>query len=223
MNNADNTQLEAAQNDFARSLKQIISGRQSIREFLKEPVKKELLLEVINAARLAPSPTNSQPWYFLIFSGDNTKRIVEILLQDAEKIDIAGYKKICFDSARIIAGAPHLITVWNMKYSSKRLSRLKELIGGSYYENYEIAEILSIGCAVENMWLTAESLGLGMVWLMPNLRSLNLFSQEFQVDGAIAAFAPIGYPAKNSADSLRTQRKPLDKISGFYDSKETGK
>lgn len=200
-------------------LKQIISDRRSIREFLNKQVPKELLLEVIDAGRLAPSPTNSQPWYFLVVSGEDTKKISDIIRQEAEHIDVTGYKMICLDSAEIVEKAPHVITVWNMKYRSNRLKKLKDIIGEDYYKNFLLAEIASIGCAVENMWLTAQALGLGMVWLMPNIESYEKYSREFGINGDIIAYVPIGYPS-SGAGVIYTQRKPLGKICAFYSPKD---
>jgi len=209
--------------DSSAILKRIISERRSVREFLNKPVPKELLLEVINAGRLSPSPTNSQPWYFLILSGNDTKKASQIISQEAEDLEIAGYKEIALDSARIIANAPHVITVWNMKYNSNRLKRLKDLIGEDYYRNYEIAEIACIGCAVENMWLTAQSLGLGMVWLMASRKSYEECSKEFGIDGNIIAYIPIGYPSEGAfgTSALHTQRKSIEEVCSFYNSQDT--
>ena len=40
-----------------------VRRRRSIRRFRPDPVPEEDLLRMLDAARLAPSPENSQPWW----------------------------------------------------------------------------------------------------------------------------------------------------------------
>jgi len=65
-----------------------IKGRMSIRKFRSEPVPKELLLEVIEAAQRSPSYKNSQPWEISIVSGKMkealSKRLVDLFQSGAE-------------------------------------------------------------------------------------------------------------------------------------------
>lgn len=201
--------------DVPSILKTVIAERRSVRKFLDKPVPEGLLREVINAGRLAPSPTNSQPWYFVVLSGDDTKPLARIFSEEAQNVEVPGFQKIVFDSAEVVAKAPHVITVWNMKHYSRRLKKLANMIGDVYYKNYEIAEIASLGCAVENMWLTAESLGLGMVWLMATRIGSKKYPQEFNIKGDIIAVLPIGYPL-HEAEEKRMRRKTFGKICMFY-------
>lgn len=43
-----------------------IQNRQSVRSYLPTPVPKRLLARILEAARLAPSASNRQPWHFII-------------------------------------------------------------------------------------------------------------------------------------------------------------
>ena len=49
-----------------QELLELINRRQSQRTYTDRPVEKEKLLRCIEAARLAPSANNSQPWKFII-------------------------------------------------------------------------------------------------------------------------------------------------------------
>jgi nitroreductase len=49
-----------------------IQTRRSIRSFQDKPVADELLTEIIQAAMLAPSAGNQQPWHFLVVNDRNT-------------------------------------------------------------------------------------------------------------------------------------------------------
>lgn len=53
-----------------------IYSRRSIRKYTKEPIKEELIKEIINAGMYAPSAVNKQPWHFIVFK--NTQSIQKI-------------------------------------------------------------------------------------------------------------------------------------------------
>ncbi|MEW6377994.1 MAG: nitroreductase family protein [bacterium] len=204
----------------AISLKEIIYSRSSIRKFSDKPVPEELLYQVIDAGRMSPSPTNSQPWYFSIFTGQDTKLISELLSEEAQSLIVPGYRDIIFQSAQITAQAPHIITAWNMKHFSSRLKKIEGLIGENFSRNYERAELVSIGCAVQNMWLMAHSLGLGMVWLMASLSGSEKCAEKFGLRGELIAYLPIGYPLDGNNTALKKKRKNLSDICSFYSAKE---
>ncbi len=44
----------------------VVASRRSVREFLPEPVPQEVLDRCVDAARMAPSTSNIQPWEFVI-------------------------------------------------------------------------------------------------------------------------------------------------------------
>ena len=46
---------------------ELVKHRQSDRKYSARAVEKEKLLQCLEAARLAPSANNSQPWKFIIF------------------------------------------------------------------------------------------------------------------------------------------------------------
>jgi nitroreductase len=53
----------------------VVLGRRSTRGFLKQPVPKALIREVIELAMRAPSSLNTQPWNFTVVSGAPLDRI----------------------------------------------------------------------------------------------------------------------------------------------------
>jgi nitroreductase len=75
-----------------------ILNRRSIRKFKNEPVSEEVINNILEAGRLAPTATNQQPWHFVfvrnkqekeafIFSGFNR------FVTDADFIVLGVYKK----------------------------------------------------------------------------------------------------------------------------------
>ena len=56
-----------------------IRDRRSIRKYKADKIKDEDILQIIEAARLAPSGSNTQPWKFIIIKDETTKKkIVEV-------------------------------------------------------------------------------------------------------------------------------------------------
>lgn len=51
----------------------LIGMRQSVRAYADQPVEKEKLLRCIEAARLAPSACNAQPWKFIVVDNPGIK------------------------------------------------------------------------------------------------------------------------------------------------------
>ncbi|HZX63530.1 MAG TPA: nitroreductase family protein [Bacteroidales bacterium] len=60
----------------SKELLDLIHHRQSQRTYTDQPVEKEKLLRCIEAARLAPSANNSQPWKFIIIDDPGLKNAV---------------------------------------------------------------------------------------------------------------------------------------------------
>jgi nitroreductase len=55
------------------ALLDLIQHRKSVREFLDIPVEREKIMTCLEAARLAPSESNSQPWRFIIVDDKELK------------------------------------------------------------------------------------------------------------------------------------------------------
>ena len=52
-----------------------VESRRTIRDFLPEPVPQEVLDRCLDAARLAPSSSNLQPWEFVVIRDPETRRL----------------------------------------------------------------------------------------------------------------------------------------------------
>jgi len=55
------------------NVEKAIESRRSIRKYLDRDVPGDLILELMEAARLAPSGNNAQPWKFFVVSDDEIK------------------------------------------------------------------------------------------------------------------------------------------------------
>ncbi|MCE5194516.1 MAG: nitroreductase [Nitrospiraceae bacterium] len=62
-----------------------VKTRLSVRRFKPEPVSKNMLFEIIDAARHSPSYKNSQPWEIIIVSGKKKEELSKLLIEIFEK------------------------------------------------------------------------------------------------------------------------------------------
>ena len=127
-----------------------IEDRRSIRKYTDKPVDDNILMTLIDAARLCQSGKNRQPWQFLILKGEQKDRLTDLMLEQAEKAEseLPGWAQWVNYSAGVIRQAPVLLLVLREKD-----------------EYWKTSDLLSIGAAVEHICLRATDLGLGSLWL----------------------------------------------------------
>jgi nitroreductase len=153
----------------------LVKKRRSCRSYSAKPVLREKIERCLEAARLAPSACNSQPWRFI--SVVDT-RLKESLAQHA----FAGL----YAMNRFAKEAPVLIVV--IRERSKYAARLGGTLRGLDYS------LIDLGIAVEHLVLQAAELGLGTCWLgwfdeRAVKRVLGL-ERSFKIDVIIS----LGYP-----------------------------
>jgi len=54
-----------------------IKGRRSIRQFSREPIEKETLEKLLDAARWAPTASNQQRWRFVVVTSPTVKELIK--------------------------------------------------------------------------------------------------------------------------------------------------
>jgi len=56
------------------NLPDLVKQRRSVRDFSDKPVEREKIMMCLEAARLAPSACNSQPWKFIVVDDPQIKQ-----------------------------------------------------------------------------------------------------------------------------------------------------
>lgn len=143
-------------------LEQIMMLRRDVRgnHFLANEVCDDDLNKILNAAIMAPSVGYSQPWEFVVikdplikqkvadnFVVENTK--AQALFDDKERAKYANLK------LEGITESPINIAVFYKQPSGPILGQTSMVDMGEY----------SVVCAVQNMWLMARALNIGIGWV----------------------------------------------------------
>ena len=127
-------------------VKKLIAQRRSIRRYLDKPVEREKILECLEAARLAPSADNVQPWRFLVIDNNDLK-------EEFAKEVFSGIYSV----SKFAAKAPVLIVILaRLDIIANRIG--KQIQGVNFY-------LIDVGIAGEHVVLQAEELGLGTCWI----------------------------------------------------------
>lgn len=157
-------------------LQKAIEDRRSIRKFKNIDVDNELIIKLLEVARIAPSAKNLQPWRFYIAKGDIKNKIAQ-LMKDYHKnnpINTAGM----LSTANAIEEAPVLILVF------------RKGDGISLERN----DILSIGASIEHILLKATELGLGSLWICAMYKVRNEIARLVGSDLELYSAIAIGHP-----------------------------
>lgn len=152
-----------------------IETRRTIRKFKEVTPSVEDINKIINAARLAPSSTNTQMWHYLAIYNNQIKlKMKEAVQSSYDEIknwqESKGYEgKIEYYKQHSIffADAPVLIAVL-MEPKSSIIQDILLKKGLSHQEverNRPHPDILSIGASIENLSLAAHALNYGTCWM----------------------------------------------------------
>jgi len=182
-------------------LMEAIKGRRSIRKYRAEPVSEEALQTVLEAARWAPSWSNTQCWRLIVVRDNETKS----KLADTLKGIKAGRTNPADEAVRtapiVIAACAELgITGYYRDESGE--NKLATDKGEAWY-------MFDVALAVQNMSLAAHALGLGTVHtgLLDAVEAARILGVPENV--VVVELLPLGWPDEEPA------ARPRKEISEF--------
>lgn len=181
-------------------LKEAIENRRSIRKYKDIEVSDNIIADLIDCARLAPSAKNRQPWIYLIVKEQVKDNIADIMLKQVENLGDERlndkYSSVP-TSARVIKEAPILILVFK-----------------DIDDDWYTGDCLSIGGAIEHICLRATDLGLGSLWIRDIAYTKKEIANLVGYDNMeLISVISIGYP---NQDPHQRPRKSLDEILYWY-------
>jgi coenzyme F420-0:L-glutamate ligase/coenzyme F420-1:gamma-L-glutamate ligase len=199
------------------NLASLLRGRRSVRKYLMRPVARDLIEQILEAARWAPSPHGRQPWRFVVLTrqavkaqlakdmGETWLQNLRLDGQDEEIVNIRLEK-----SRQRILNAPVIII------PCLYLEDLDHYPDEKRQNDETIMAIQSLGAAIQNMLLMAYDLGLDSGWMCAPLFCPEVVCKSLDLDKRLIphALITIGYAA---ADPQRRERLPLSSLIVRFD------
>lgn len=150
----------------------LIRQRRTIRKFLQKRLERALLEKLVDAARLAPSANNMQPLKYIIVSGEEKTE------QFFKYVKWAGY----------------IAPAGNPGEDEKPVAYIVILLDTQVRETgYE----LDVGAAAQNIFITAQEMGVGSCWMgaidREGIRKLLSIPERYTINTVVA----LGYPAES--------------------------
>lgn len=178
----------------------IIQSRKSIfpPSYIQKEISKEIIMNILENANLAPTHRITEPWRFAIYQGVGKHKLAQFF-KDRYKNNTAdeNFSQAKYDAADAKVAQSDCIIAINMEVHADKVP--------------EWEEVAAVACAVQNMWLTATAYGIGAYWSSPAiLKELAAFQGLPDNQKCLGLFF-MGYH-----ESLQgaTKRTPIeDKIS----------
>lgn len=177
---------------------EVIKTRKSIRDFSSKSIPEEILQEILEAGRIAPSFQNRQCWHFIVITEPKLRK--QLALHNG----LIG--KVNF----FIKDAPVIIVACANPSQSGTLNQ----------QNYYLVDV---AIAFQQMMLTAWNFGIGSCWLAAfsekKVKKILALPANFR----IVAISPFGYPNKKEhlySKAVKTiarskRRKDIEKIVSY--------
>jgi nitroreductase len=127
-----------------------IYGRQSSGKVRPDPVPRELLEKLLQAAAQAPNHHRVRPWRFVVLTGSARERLGDAMAQSLQQRDPSAQPAALDAERSRPLRAPVLIAVGVDQPAEPKV--------------IEIENICAAAAAVQNLLLAAHALGLAAIW-----------------------------------------------------------
>ena len=188
-----------------------IITRRSIRDFKEGDVSKEDLQTILQAAIMAPSAGNGQPWKFHVIRGKTKQAFADALRKSASVPE--SWRPLLVTMANTV---PVIIAVENPTVSWHGLSAFKAHFNLETAQLAVVGSLLGTAASIENMLLAIHSLGYGSVWMaLPSV--LEAAKKATGVSGELCGVLPVGRPADEQNNYVDRTRNSVEQVTKFYE------
>lgn len=187
---------------------QVIETRRSVRKFTADPVPEHYIFELLEAARLAPSGLNVQPWRFVVVK-DKTLREQLATATPSRMVAEAPLIIICLVDTRAMGSIQNRINeLHNVGAFTGTYFEGKS--AGDFFDNKNVNEFwiksnlaFNAAIGIEHIILKAVDLGLSSCWIgsFDSGKIKELVGIEAYYD--VITLLPMGYAAKVPAQRPR--------------------
>ncbi|MBU0728937.1 MAG: nitroreductase family protein [Proteobacteria bacterium] len=199
--------------------------RRSVRRFTKRKPSKKALEMLIGAAALAPSASNKQPWRFHVVRNkdlikaaarevEKERRKVILMVIEDFRAQFAEYSKnfLAFEHApALIVPTCRIFPLLSHLLDENEQSGYSGIINKIEYDS----AVISTACAIQNILLMAEDMGLGACCMTGPLIATDALKKTLAIheDWDIAALIAVGYA--DEAPPMPS-RKPISSILKWH-------
>lgn len=169
---------------FALDVFEAIRGRRSVRAFTGENVPEEVVAALLDAARMAPSAGNVQPWELIVVRDRDRKE---------------GLVRAALDQS-FIGEAPVVVVV---------CADLEKASWAYGQRGRTLYCLQDTAAAIENLLLAAHSLGLGACWVGAFDEELTRRTLAIPARYRPVALVPVGHPAEKPRARSRRSLKEI--------------
>lgn len=195
--------MKAFSAEFEAELYRLFKARRDVRHFKRDAVPEARLMRLLEAGHMAPSVGLSQPWRFVLVESAAAKQAVADEFARCNKEALEGYhgeKRQNYGRLKLagLTEAPvHLLVCVD-----------EDPDQGSGLGRQTQPETLfaSAVCAVQNMWLAARALGIGMGWVSILEPTRLLEPLDVPSEWKWVGYFCVGYP-KTYEDSPELERE----------------
>lgn len=166
-------------------LYEAIKARSSIRKYKRDPVPEDALKRILNAARMAPTAENYQPWKVVVVSDEDIKRRLV---------------PAC-NNQRFVAEAPLVLVACGLPDEAYPIM-------GGYMNSYPV----DVAIVMDHLMLAAAAEGLGTCWIGSFKEEKVAEAIGASSEAKVVALTPIGFPAEKPE---RTDRKNLAELVSY--------
>lgn len=185
-------------------INQLIKSRRAVfphQYDIDKTISKVVIQQILENANWAPTHRRTEPWRFQVFQGESKTKLGEFLAN--------WYKENT--ATKLFSAKKYEKTLKKAAQSSCLIAICMQRDPEESVPEWE--EIAAVACAVQNMWLTCTSMGIGSYWSTPkSIKDFNKFSDLEEGESCLGFFY-MGYKAKEGPDG---SRRPIEqKVKWF--------
>lgn len=185
-----------------KNLDELIHNRRSVfpQDYTGEKVGDDVVRQIIDNARWAPTHKLTEPWRFLVFTGDGIKALAKFQSDLYKKVTEAdrtfkepNYQKLLTKPML----SSHIIAVLMQRDEKRSVP--------------EIEEVGAVFCAIQNMYLTASAYGVGAYLSTGGITYFEEAKEFFglEKEDRLIGFFHVGIPKRNYPAG---KRRPTEEV-----------
>jgi 5,6-dimethylbenzimidazole synthase len=192
-----------------------IRTRRSVRKWLPQPVPDDVVEQILDAGRWAPSAGNFQPWAFIVIQSPETKERIQKVAEESKNLS-----RIWAPYFREGRSRGYIV---DLRHVPVGIAIFGDPRHAPPHTGGEMGHIVGASLAAMNMWLAAHALGLGACYwshMMPDkMKVIVGVPHHWDFIGLLGIGytegdgSPDGY---DTSDPKYWERRPLDQVA-FYE------